>query len=1524
MTSFLPPVPLLGLAILLVLSISNTVEAQKKRKPITTALNAKWNETPQTLEAAEYLNNENSDFFWSFVSAISKIKGFSSKTDQEKYELVLEVAAKSLNPSQLDLLKFSLSLRAESPKIEMHSHLALDRGVAGMNCPTVFDLGGKLTCGLPDIKPAADKSISYDIDHVYPSVYNDETPEVIVYGEIGTAELSEAHNQMVELANAGKVKYILRHFLSKRSDTKVRLSGYGVELQIKSTEYKAQDDKELKSDDSDDSGEETEEEVEGFLFNTLKSLHPEKIEKLAEMKQHLLDLNNDMAPMKVWQLQDLSMQAAQRIMASPEEERLKVMADLANNFPAHARSLSKTSVPKDLKKEVKKNSDIFYSTINVQPNDAALFINGQQFDMDYTDIFTIMDTIKSEERVLGGLGAIGLTAKQTQSLMTLDLGSKQQTYGVDVRDSAVHWINDIEKDKLYKGWPGTVQELLRPTFPGMLRSIKKNFFNIVVMCDPAKAESKPVLKLIESFYVHRAPTRIGLVFSVTTDLDKTGDNDAGVAIANAFNYISTNKEPYDALAFITDVYSKGEDSEDVSLGEVRDTFMDSYGADVKMDDVFGEDSEYDVGRSLSEDFITRSGLGSLPQVLMNGVPFEQKYLTSEDFEEQLLTTIMKETQVLQRAVYKNQLTDSMDILDYLMQRENIMPRLNHRILSSSTSPVIALAGHQEAGLSLDTFSGLDKRSMGATMANHLPYLVGKESSKISKLRMVTVWVVVDLETPVGRAVAKSAVSHVKSTNQMRVGFIHNTPNPGMISKAAEAAVRNLGSSAACSLLSKILKEDTAKKLMDGKKKLADYDIPGVEMNDFIKQMDELDEELFKIHRIFVKNVLAFDESKIGMITNGKVIGPLDENEELTNNDFDLLEKLTMSQYGEKLVQAFHNHLDVNAPEISDQAMLIAGLLTSRPAGKPRQEVTFRSDQHSVITLQPRFADRPAFDVVAVVDPISRGSQKISPVLLVLQQVINAKIRVFLNCVDKHSEMPNKSFFKQVLEPSVSFNDDGSLSAGPKAVFHNIPEQPILTLNMHTPDNWLVEPVKSVYDLDNIKLESIDSAVTSEWELGSLLLEGHCFESGSGNPPRGLQLTLGTKNNPDFTDTIVMANLGYLQLKAAPGAWFLNLREGRSSDIYDIVSQENTDSKAGSKDVTVLMNSFQSRIVKLKVSKKPDKKNEELLPQDGNDDSGNGWFSSITNQFAGGSGTATEDEDQGLNIFCVATGHLYERLLKIMMLSVMKTTKTPVKFWILKNFLSPSLKDFIPEYAKKYGFEYEYVHYKWPRWLNQQSERQRTIWGYKILFLDVLFPLNLKKIIFVDTDQIVRTDLTELRDLDLGGAPYGYTPFCDSNEEMEGFRFWKQGYWRNHLAGRKYHISAIYVVDLVKFRQIAAGDRLRGQYQALSQDPNSLSNLDQDLPNNMIHQVPIKSLPQEWLWCETWCSKESLKDAKSIDLCNNPLTKEPKLSAARRIVVEWTDYDEEMQRLGEEISKDKLEALENKKSGDDAAKSKDEL
>lgn len=62
-------------------------------------------------------------------------------------------------------------------------------------------------------------------------------------------------------------------FLQNPSEGSVHLSGYGVELAVKSTEYKAVDDSKIKDDSSghvQKSEEETEDEVEGFLFGKLR------------------------------------------------------------------------------------------------------------------------------------------------------------------------------------------------------------------------------------------------------------------------------------------------------------------------------------------------------------------------------------------------------------------------------------------------------------------------------------------------------------------------------------------------------------------------------------------------------------------------------------------------------------------------------------------------------------------------------------------------------------------------------------------------------------------------------------------------------------------------------------------------------------------------------------------------------------------------------------------------------------------------------------------------------------------------------------------------------------------------------------------------------------------------------------------------------------------------------------------------------------------------------------------------------
>lgn len=60
--------------------------------------------------------------------------------------------------------------------------------------------------------------------------------------------------------------------------------------------------------------------------------------------------------------------------------------------------------------------------------------------------------------------------------------------------------------------------------------------------------------------------------------------------------------------------------------------------------------------------------------------------------------------------------------------------------------------------------------------------------------------------------------------------------------------------------------------------------------------------------------------------------------------------------------------------------------------------------------------------------------------------------------------------------------------------------------------------------NDIVPSQIERAVTAEYELEYLLLEGHCFDIMTEQPPRGLQFTLGTKNQPVAVDTIVMANL----------------------------------------------------------------------------------------------------------------------------------------------------------------------------------------------------------------------------------------------------------------------------------------------------------------------------------------------------------------------------------------------------------------
>jgi len=773
--------------------------------------------------------------------------------------------------------------------------------------------------------------------------------------------------------------------------------------------------------------------------------------------------------------------------------------------------------------------------------------------------------------------------------------------------------------------------------------------------------------------------------------------------------------------------------------------------------------------------------------------------------------------------------------------------------------------------------------------------------------------VADLNTDDGQDLLIAALEFKRNNRGVRLDIIHSPPSP------ADAHAVNGAFKLSEVKLAEMKSKDDLKAVLEASW-TAEEDGFATELSNFLS----------------TSNILPGTKS---LLLNGRVVGPLPS--EISFKDDDIKQLLEFEQrnrilpvyaaikelgFADKLSDPLAAAKLTSITALSTISDLPQGIFESAPSIRSTLYSTWNSTHSAIEVGNPETA---SIHIAGLLNPTSEQGQRWAPILKVLSELDGVYLRLFMNPKEVIDELPIKRFFRYVLDSTPSFDASGHVQS-PRAHFKGLPSEALLTAGMDVPPAWLVAAKDSVQDLDNIKLSSVKTDIDVTYELENILIEGHSRD-GKRGAPRGAQLALATEKDPLVTDTIVMANLGYFQFKANPGFYNIQLKEGRSSKIFNIesVGAQGYAAVPGDEGTEIALMDFKGTTLYPRLNRKPGMEEVDVLESpDSENDGIVAKGLKFAESFLGGTKLPKEvsaKEHAEINIFSVASGHLYERMLNIMMVSVMRNTKHTVKFWFIEQFLSPSFKEFIPHMAAEYGFKYEMVTYKWPHWLRQQKEKQREIWGYKILFLDVLFPLSLDKVIFVDADQVVRTDMMDLVNHDLEGAPYGFTPMCDSRTEMEGFRFWKQGYWANYLRGLPYHISALYVVDLNRFRQLAAGDRLRQQYHQLSADPNSLSNLDQDLPNNMQFAIPIHSLPQEWLWCETWCSDESLSNARTIDLCNNPQTKEPKLDRARRQVPEWTVYDNEIAALDRRRKgiEDKNENTEGQKAGD-GTHTKDEL
>ncbi|KAK4535991.1 hypothetical protein CDCA_CDCA07G2016 [Cyanidium caldarium] len=614
-------------------------------------------------------------------------------------------------------------------------------------------------------------------------------------------------------------------------------------------------------------------------------------------------------------------------------------------------------------------------------------------------------------------------------------------------------------------------------------------------------------------------------------------------------------------------------------------------------------------------------------------------------------------------------------------------------------------------------------------------------------------------------------------------------------------------------------------------------------------------------------------------------------------------------------------------------------------------------------------------VEGVVAPLTRSDARVLPVLRqLLRDALGARVRLLFTPRSDTVNVDGRPAPPTYVRTRVATDPLAATSATDAVRFEALPERRILTVSLVPLRGWLAVPSAADRDLDNLLLARLPdgATVSAEYRVEHTLVEGHAVDVSARRHPRGLKLVLeagmhgGRTSGNSSADTVVMDNLGYFQLPAAPGVWRLRFATRTAQHFFGprphvaalapgdadslvVVNRSMRDEGGGATvgeyaaEHRLIVDGLSGVKALLHLRRAPGMERMRFRESEHE-----GEAASMSATAAAPSTvqrlrallpcrritttTLPRSTDERIHIFSVASGHLYERFLRIMMLSAVRATPTRrLKFWLLANFLSPAFQQQLQRLSRRLGFDYQLVTYPWPAWLRPQTDKQRLIWAYKLLFLDVLFPVSLHRVLFIDSDQVVRGDLAELWDTDMGpDAVYGFVPFCDSRPEVDGFRFWKSGFWQSHLRGRPYHISALFLVDLARFRNTGAGDTLRALYQHLSADPQSLANLDQDLPNYasvplpewsrgmsrtpddaLKPLVPLYSLPREWLWCESWCSDTDKPRAKTIDLCNNPMTREPKLQSAPRIIPEWRALDADATAAATWERDDQWEAYEQR-------------
>lgn len=1420
-----------------------------KDRNLSISTNGNWPNTPLLAEASTFIADVDGEAFWTFLRGLQKFTDEKSNQKSKSHipQTIEEIKSYSLDflsEEQRYLLELSLLTRSYSPRIEMFRQIASNYKSNQISKSTQ---DSSEFLDFNQIKTFAVFSNEIyltieELNHTLTEMQNGERRKsrpivfpfeprfgrgrdtILLYCPIDDPLLFSYLNlfQSFELGFSFVYRPISSSDCPVNNKQQVQFRGYGFEA--RPFNY-------------------------SMMYSTTEDQKEFASNSQFESPDSELIKRKRIIPGSVWpNFTTLPTQLIQ--FCKTTSDPFATLLEVAENFPIFATNISKMPVIPSITEKINEKPE------RVIAGASAMYVNGRLIKS--PDVYHILQDSLDELRIGQMLREhYGLTKSSLdKALHLLPESAPTRKVVIDYRSSFMYSLNDIETGKAYQNWTSSLTTLMTSSIPN--QRIRRNLFNAVFLIDPVDTSDLKILTWMEEQIRLSAPFRFSYFV--------TPRNNSRFAkrVLYGWAHIRLKYGPEKAHQFLLNakkIHENEISKDDKSGSKVKEThFRTAYQSFVSsksprwqsLDELFSPKTRESKHIRKMRNHLEHLGVSG-PGLFFNGkfYPGKRGDKNIQQYFIESLPRLRKLYSIHRFADKKNKASKRsanepvvhQDTIDQIFTGDEVYTRFNplvqHRDKSPSEFiPLIMQSYHFQK----------DFMNWVKSLRYNFSAKATTTTSKMSRdnIKFATFWMFIgeDLSHSMESRYIASEIEHYISKMM---------PEDGRFAFFCDGGLHKIAMNAmpppfVQDLLQ--LKPDEITILLNGRvirmKGRTIYDWTAEDFEVLLK---------WEYHRS-ISMVKSFFTNEGDVEFNYDVF---------SDYDIDSIDSSFHSQLALYLsfIYGYSSHNDIVRFPIDITGIYSGSFYKDNSGSRSSINKNVNVDIKSPVIMNYE-NDDSTIEYSLILNPLEIEFQKMAPIVKYLRDSKAFSVRIYLN-FDKDSERKEfptnlKGFHRFLLS---------DFSENPKITFDRFDSDIIYSIIPHVPENWMIVPTEAKFDLDNFKAKDIQpgSSAVANYRLSSILVEGSALDE-SYIPVHGLRIVLNMDNISQFDhcrkrgrfESLSIKTMGYFQLQSQPGIWKITLGEGPTQLVYNISS-----------DNTMIVNSFVPSWITMLVYHNDGMSRYSIynLPKE--------YRLMYNNNTSNGM----------IHVFAVVSGHLYEDLVKIMMVSVLKNTKSKVKFWFLQNFISAQFKEDLKVMAEKYSFDFDFVEYHWPQWIPRQNDRQKVIWGNKILFIDALFPTNLSRVIYIDADAVVRGDLMRLMKMDLKGMPYGFVPFCTSRKEMSKYHFWTKGYWKKHLGStQKYHISAMFVVDLDRYRRMGAGDKLRTHYKKIVGNKQSLQNLDQDLPNDAQDEVPIYSLPKKWLWCCTWCSEYEKDDAMIIDLANNPKTKMPKVEMAKKFIEEW--------------------------------------